>query len=118
MNQGNKIIDSNGIAYKNIGGTFYHFETSDKVVAVLETARNNHERIHIRLGDVETGKDWNDLYDVTGYIGRSTGPIKIPLLVHNIRSMGGGALLDHCIVKIVTTKGKRVLYQHEKYHQE
>lgn len=117
MNTENKVIDSRGIAYKNLGGTFYHFETEDKVCRVLETCMNTHERIRIYLGDAATGKDWGEVNDVKGYVGRSTGQIKIPLLVYNSRSLGGGALLDHCIVKIETTKGKRVLYQHENYHQ-
>lgn len=107
----------NGQTYKNIGGTFYHAETRDKVIEILESARIDRERIRVYFGDTQTGKDWGEVNDVTGYVGRSTGPIKIPLLVHNSRSMGGGALLDHCIVKIETTKGKRVLYQHENYHQ-
>ena len=53
---------------------------------------------------------------MAGYIGRSTGSQKIPLLIYNTRSMGGDHILDHCIVKIATAVGKHVLYQHPKYH--
>ena len=35
-------------------------------------------------------------------------------MIHNTRSTGGGAILDHCIVKI--TVDKKTVYQHPKYH--
>jgi hypothetical protein len=54
-----------------------------------------------------------------GKIGRSSGPIKIPILLKTINSDGGGAILDDCIVKIVTSpiSSARVLYVHPRYHQ-
>jgi len=102
--------------YQSINGTFYHLETRQNVINVLENARLNNYRIRVHYGDTSTGRDWNEMHYVTGYVGRSTGSIKIPLLVYNKRSYGGGAMLDHCIVKITESKGKRVLYQHPLYH--
>ena len=96
--------------YHVVDGTSYHKETPDKLIQILESARRNQTRITVDYGDVKTNKSWNEEYDITGYVGRSTGINKIPLLVHNSRSMGGGSLLDHCIIKVVTSKGKRVLY--------
>ena len=94
----------------------YHDQTPMQVINILDWA--NHNRFDIRLrifcGDANTGKDWLKEYDTQGYICRSTGRIKIPLLVNNSRSYGGPALLDHCIVKI--THDKKVLYQHPNYH--
>lgn len=97
-------------------GTAYHIDTDDNIVEILEDLRADNTRVRFHWGDVKTGKDWGDTYDIKGTIGRSTGEIKIPLLIHNSRSMGGGAILDHCIVKITTTKGNRVIYQHPTYH--
>lgn len=108
--------------YKEINGTSYHAQTPDKVCNVLEQARATRTRIKIDLGYTDeapegkqVGQSWGEIHDVTGYVGRSTGRVKIPLLVYNSRSMGGGAILDHCIVQIKESRGGRVLYQHPNY---
>ncbi len=112
------IIDSRGIYYQQYNGTYYHQNTSKDMVQRLEHLRICQTRCHFHWGNVKTGKDWGDVYDVIGRIGRSTGSIKIPILLYNSRSLGGGAILDHCIVKITKSRGGRVLYQHPKYHYE
>lgn len=87
-------------------GTCYHAETPTKVVELIETYgswnRNNDGRTRLALhyGDVATGEDWLDEWDMEGYIGRSTGPLASPLLIANSRSTGGGAILDNCIIRI------------------
>lgn len=109
---------SNGktVVYKKLeSGTCYHEETPKEVCRVLENLQNNRSRIRVWYG--QGGVSWNEENDTIGYIGRSTGNIKIPLLVHNSRSIGGGALLDHCIVKIVDTKSGNTLYEHPKFTQ-
>jgi len=88
---------------------------SPEVVRVLAQARRNRTRVRIYYGNTVTGQPWNEEHDVTGYVGRSTGRIKIPLMVHNTRSLGGTAILDSCIVRIATARGKRTLYQHPSY---
>lgn len=103
-----------GKKYRIVNGTAYHKETSDKVVDILEKARKYGWRIRIFLGDTATGCDWMETNDTIGYISRSTGDTKVPLLIKNARSTGGTAVLDHCIVKI--TKDKQVLYQHPSYY--
>jgi hypothetical protein len=102
--------------YKTVNGTSFDARTSDKVIRVLELARQKRTRLHISLGDSETGEDWLEEFDISGYVGRSMGPIKVPLLIANRRSLGGGAILDHCIVRIRLSAGGQVLYQHDKYH--
>ena len=105
--------------YKIVNGTSYDIRTPDEVIRVLENARLNRTRLHISLGHTDgsnAGLDWLEEFESHGYIGRSMGPIKVPLLVANRRSLGGGALLDHCIVRIRHSAGGRVLWQHPAYH--
>jgi hypothetical protein len=101
--------------YKVVNGISYHKETSDEVINVLETTRKENTRIMVEYGDVKTGQGWGDIYDVTGTIGRSTGSNKIPLFIHNVNSTGGPSILDHCIVNIIATNGKKNLYSHPNY---
>lgn len=86
--------------YKVFNGTSYHEETPQKLVEVLEMLRTNRTRITLDYGDTKTGKSWGEVYDISGIIGRSTGTNKIPLLINNARSLGGGALLYNCILSI------------------
>lgn len=102
--------------YKHINGTSYHNETPDEVIRVLESARQNRTRLHISLGDTASGRDWLEEFESHGYVGRSMGLVKVPLLVANTRSLGGGSILAHCIVRIRESAGGRVLYQHPDYH--
>ena len=98
-------------------GTTYHDLTSPEVVEVLERVRASQKRIVVAYGDVATGRNWEECYDVAGRVGRSMGPVKAPLLIHNSRSYGGQAMLDHCIVQIRESRGGHVLYQHPSYHK-
>lgn len=108
--------------YKIVNDTTYHKETPDKVVEIIEEARLSVRTIRLRFcfGDPETGRDWKEIYDTTGYIGRSTGSIKIPLLIKKTTSSGGGGLLDHCIVKIEKRVGRKyvMVWTHPKYHKD
>lgn len=97
--------------YKEVDGIFYKLETPDDLISVLNNCYKNDIRIIVDYGDTKTGKSWGEVCDIIGYIGRSTGEIKIPLLVYNNRCFGGGALLDNHIIGIKTTKGKRQLYK-------
>jgi len=94
-----KVSSGKTIRYKiTDSDTAYHRSTPDAIVRILEGIRSRRTRVKIHYGDRKTGRSWGDVE--VGRIGRSTGRIKIPLVVASARSMGGGALLDHCIVKI------------------
>jgi hypothetical protein len=96
-----------------VNGTHYA-DAPPEVIAILERCRADGTRIRVAYGHAD-GQDWGDTYCTTGYVGRSCGPIKIPLLIHNTRSMGGGGILTDKVIRIETTKGRRVLYQHPAY---
>ena len=101
--------------YKEIEGTSFTTGTPDRVCQLLNYFRNNGTRIRVFYGDTKTGKDWLQEYDTMGRVGRSGGQIKIPILVNNSRSWGGGGILDDCIVRI--TVDRKDVYRHPKYHQ-
>jgi len=104
---------------KLFNGTSYHDETPGEVIRVFESARLNRTRLHVSLGNIEgpeAGKDWLEEFETHGYVGRSMGPVKVPLLIANRRSTGGGAILNHRIVRIRESARGRVLWQHPQYH--
>lgn len=95
--------------------TWFDASTPEPVRKVLERYRNNGETIRIFHGDRVTGRDWMDEHDTVGRVGRSMGPMKVPLLVAEGES-GGGAILSSCIVRIVDVRSGREVYRHPTYH--
>lgn len=75
-------------------------------------------RIRIWYGDQETGRSWNEQYDTMGRIGRTTGNIKIPILVKNSRSWGGEVVLVGSIIRIDAIEDKRTLWEVPNFHVE
>lgn len=102
--------------------TSFDFGTPPKVQRILlelwrtRDGLRRPRRVRLFYGDPETGKDWNEENETTGYIGRSTGEKPILLLVHNARSLGGGAVRSANVVKIVDIGTGETLYQHPNYH--
>ncbi|MBC8386314.1 MAG: hypothetical protein H8E09_00565 [Gammaproteobacteria bacterium] len=96
-------------------GTFFNANTPENICRILEKLRKNGQQIRLFYGDTITGKDWLDECDLQGFIGRSRGPLKIPLLIKPGESSGFG-LLDHCIVRIIQVSNGKVLYSHHNYH--
>ena len=104
--------------YKVLNGTWYHANANDDVIHILSNAEHTTARVRVFYGDTDgenAGRDWGDDSFVSGMIGRSTGSIKIPLMIANNRSSGGPGILEHCIVKIIVNGC--VVYQHPEYHQ-
>lgn len=95
--------------------TFFDPDTAPEVQRILEAYRLSGRTLRVFLGDAQTGRDWLDEHDVTGTIGRSMGPIKIPLLVPKGKD-GGCGLLTACIVRLVDATSMREVYRHPGYH--
>lgn len=110
------VIDSAGKQYVKHGETCFSLTTPKDLRVLLESLIKGYRgaRIRVILGDTVSGKEWGEVNGVTGYLGRSTGSIKIPLLIHNKRSKGGPALLDNCILQLRTTGGV-ILWTHPNY---
>ena len=90
--------------------------TCDNVKTVLTECYNTQCRIRIWYGDTDTGVSWMDEYDVVGTVGRSSGQAKIPLLIKNSRSSGGGGILCHCIIRIDVISSRRTIYKHPLFN--
>lgn len=102
-----------------VNGTTYHDATDPRIIAVLESCRTAMPRTRIRLsyGDPATGLDSLDTSSVEGYVGRSSGQVKCPILVRSQRARGGGEIPTRIVVRITTTTApRRVLYAHPAYH--
>lgn len=104
--------------YTTVNGTSYDINTDKKIVSILDDAIINRKRLKLDYGNTETGESWNECYDIIGRIGRSTGTIKIPLLILTSRSYGGGAILDSSIIKITDVKTRNVLYKNQNYKEK
>ena len=94
----------------------FNEKTCDKVKECLEHCYNSKLRIRIWYGDTKTGVSWMEEHDTTGTIGRSTGQQKIPLMIKNSRSVGGGGILCHCIIRIDVIGSRRTIYEHPLFY--
>lgn len=101
--------------YREHNGTSYDNRTPMSLILILEEIRSRGTRIRLMYGDVITGKMWDEGIQERGTIGRSTGSVKIPLLIKTSRSFGGGGILDHCILQVRESKGGRVLWTHDAH---
>lgn len=98
-------------------GTWYDSRTADRVIEVMEAMRKTEKRVRIFYAyqkvedvpvngsDFPAGTAWNEIYDVTGRLGRTCGDIKAPILLASSRAMGGICILDYCVACIMTTDG-------------
>jgi hypothetical protein len=98
-----------------VNDTTYKDDTPKEVIDILERSRTTKLRLRIHYGDTKTGRAWGDVK--RGHVGRSTGRVKIPLMIKTRNSTGGEGILDHCIVLITESRGGRVLYKHPLYHE-
>ena len=98
----------------NLKETWFHLNTPVEVRRILERYRKSGNPIRIFYGDTETGRDWLEENDVVGIVARSCGIFKVPILLASGESWGNG-ILDHCIVRLMDTASRKVLWTHPKY---
>lgn len=96
-------------------GTTYNDNTPDEVVDIINRYMGTDNRIRVFYGDVETGRDWGEENAVMGTVGSSSGHPKVPLMISRRGSLCGGAILAHCIVKIIDIGTRRTLYENPNY---
>ena len=106
----------NGKKYKvTENGTYYYYNTPDSVINVIENEVHRYRRLKFIFGDTKTGIPWNEEHDNSGTIGKTTGNVKMVILLTNYNSMGGGIILTDCILQIRHVNNGGILYQHPKY---
>jgi hypothetical protein len=110
--------------------TWYRAGTPKKVAAILEAARcsysdNGDQATILRLfyGDPATGRDWIDEFETTGFIGRSMGPMRVPLImepllddVRDITSSNySGAINTVNVLRIIDVRRAEEVYRAKNY---
>ena len=85
---------------KIVNNVEYASNCPDELIDIFERMFNSPSRVIIDYGNVLTGESWGETCDNKGYLRRSGGDIKLPILVYNNRSFGGGAILTGCILSI------------------
>lgn len=101
-------------AQANLKETWFHLDTPVEVRRTLERYRKTGNALRIFYGDTETGRDWLEENDVVGFVARSCGILKVPILLASGESWGIG-ILDHCIVRLMDAGSRKVVWSHPKY---
>ena len=126
----NKSLHAAFVTHPASKKTWYRAGTPKKVAAILEAARssfsdNRHQGTILRLfyGDPETGRDWCEEFESTGFIGRSMGPMRVPLImepllddVRDITSSNcGGSINTANILRIIDVRRAEEVYRAKNY---
>ena len=124
------LENGNTVYYKVYNGTCYEYAMKlkdgtyeerdardmDKIIKECELAHTYKNRVRLWYGDADTGKSWDEEYDVVGYIGHSTGPYSIPILLPNSKSNSGVGILTNRIIRIDDITSHYTCYKHPKFH--
>lgn len=94
--------------------TYFDPGTDPKAARALESCRREGRKVRLVLGDTATGRCWLNEHDMVGRIGRSTGTMKVPLLVE-LGEDGGVAILTDCLLRLIDWKSGRDLYRNPAY---
>ena len=89
---------------------------SERIARSLLYAHYVGHRIRIWYGDTKDGRSWLDEHEIKGSVTRSSGDIKIPLLMNNKRALGGSVILTACIVRIDDMTDKCCLYSNTNFY--
>lgn len=126
------LSNGNTLYYKVVNGTYYNYaiklkdgtyeerdeQEMEKVIMALETARMTKKRVRFWYGDTDTGRSWNDEYDIIGRIGRSNGDYKEPLVIAKRNSWGGPTILTDRIIRIDEVETGRIMYKQYNFYVE
>ena len=111
-----QIVD--GMAFEKAiklkSGELEEYPVDDNLINSILHCYNSRYRVRIwYCGD--NGIAWEEEFDVTGRIGRSNGNFKIPILIHDSRSYGGGAILTGRIGRIDIIDSRYTIYKKDNF---
>ncbi len=96
--------------------TYFDPDTDAQAAKVLESCRRRERKVRLVLGDTRSGEPWLEEHDVAGRIGRSTGTLKVPLLIE-AGEHGGSAILCAYLLAIIDWASGNFLYRHDAYRE-
>lgn len=110
-----------GNMFRVVGDPFYcDQKTVDDVRNVLTDIYHKRsltsKRIRVWYGNVETGRAWNDMFNVCGYVGRNMDRYPRPTVMQFKSSIEGEVLATNKIVRIDIVESGETVYSHEKFH--
>lgn len=94
--------------------TYFGPRCSQALAEALETCRRKDCTVRLVLGDTFTGDSSFDEYGVIGRIGRSCGPLKVPLLLPSLQPCGEPVNCDRVLAVLEWETGLPV-FRHENY---
>lgn len=86
------------------------------VTEILDRCRKEGTRVTVSYAG-DDGVDWLEEFDTTGTVNVSSGPMQVPIMLPNARSIGGCAILVGRVARIREARGGRELYRREDYRQ-
>lgn len=110
--------------------TWYRPGTPAKVAKILEAARASYEdfreqgtMLRVFYGCTETGRDYCEEFSTVGYVSRSMGPMRVPLLIEPLlddeRNITAGCFGDAIntagIVRIIDVRRAQEVYRASNY---
>lgn len=99
---------------------FFDLKTNDKVRHVLssifQTRSLKSQRVRIWYGNVQTGRAWNDTFNVSGYIGRTAERYPRPAVMGFKSSLEGDVVHTSKIVRIDIVETGATVYAHDSFH--
>lgn len=110
-----------GTQFKYTGDPFFCTNgTCDDVRNVLGEVYQKRSlkstRLRIWYGNTETGRAWNDTFNVAGYIGRSASRHPQPVVQQFKSAMQGEVLSTDKIIRIDIVETGETVYRHKHFH--
>lgn len=107
-----------GIYLKEENETEVYTQVDNCLMATLSECYRQKRRVRLWYGDRKSGESYFEDFETTGRIGRSCGDFKIPLVIANSRSWGGGALLVGSLIRVDDIKARKTLWKVPNYYDK